>query len=385
MCVNITLMTAPPDSAFPFLIDRLPAALRPYALLARLDRPAGIWLLFLPCLIGLAFQRLPENLHYIDLVWTLLFFIGAVVMRGAGCTWNDINDRHIDAGVARTAGRPIPSGQISVGNAFAFLALQLGIGFCIWMALPGDAKIVALLALPLAGAYPFMKRLTWWPQAWLGATFNWGVLVGAATAATINLPSVVLYIGLALWTVAYDTIYALQDREDDAMMGVKSTARLFGARAVLGAFCFHLGAAALIAIAAATNGAGRAGALTALAFVAHGIWQTFRLKLTNDADALGVFKSNVWAGAIVAAGFLIAALAPERKTESLYAEAEIVEGNRADQYDLPWFDWRVSKTDPRRKTWFASDARRALELEGIPVPEPRPPEPGEADAGKPRR
>ncbi len=377
-------MTAPPDSAFPLLIDRLPAAIRPYALLARLDRPAGIWLLFLPCLIGLAFQRLPENLHYIDLLWTTLFFAGAIVMRGAGCTWNDISDSQIDAGVARTASRPIPSGQISLGNAYAFLGLQLFIGFLVWFALPNDAKIVALLSLPLVAAYPFMKRFTWWPQAWLGATFNWGVLVGAATAATINLPSVVLYVGLALWTVAYDTIYALQDREDDALMGVKSTARLFGDRAVLGAFCFHLGAAALIAIAAAFNGAGRAGAVTALAFLVHGIWQVFRLKVTNEKDALGVFKSNVLAGALVAFGFLVAAMAPERKQDTLYADEEIVEGNRADTYDLPWFDLRVSKTDPRRKTWFVSDARRALELEGIPIPEAREDETAPETRRKPR-
>jgi 4-hydroxybenzoate polyprenyltransferase len=274
---------------------------------------------------------------------------------------------------------------VSLGNAYGFLGLQLFIGFLVWMALPGDAKIVALLSLPLVAAYPFMKRLTWWPQAWLGATFNWGVLVGAATAATINLPSIVLYVGLALWTVAYDTIYALQDREDDAMMGVKSTARLFGDRAVLGALCFHLGAAALIAVAAATNGAGRTGALTALAFLLHGLWQTFRLKVTNEQNALGVFKSNVWAGGIIALGFLIAAMAPERKQSTLYADEEIVQGNRADTYDLPWFDLRVSKEDPRRKTWFATDTRRALELEGIPVPEPRGGEQAAPDAGRRRR
>ncbi len=363
-------MSAPLDSDFPGWVDRLPAAWRPYALLARLDRPVGIWLLFLPCVIGLVFQSLPTTINFYHILWTLPFFVGAVAMRGAGCTWNDITDREIDANVERTRGRPLPSGQVSLREAYAFLGAQLFVGFLVWLMLPLDAKIVALIAVPLVIAYPYMKRLTWWPQAWLGATFNWGVLVAAATVASVNLESIILYIGLGLWTIAYDTTYALQDREDDALIGVRSTARLFGERALLGIFSFHLGAAALIALACALHGAGRFGAVTALGFLGHGIWQVAYLKLNGERAALRVFRSNVTAGAIVAAGILIAAMTPSPKKDSLYADSEVLVGNRADTYDLP-FGWQVRKDRPGARVWFASDAVRALELEGIPIPRRR--------------
>lgn len=300
---------APVDSAFPGWLNRLPASARPYGLLSRIDRPVGVWLLLLPCWIGIAFTRIPDGFRFIDIGWALLFAIGAVAMRGAGCTWNDITDRDIDAGVARTAKRPIPSGQVSVRNAYFWLAAQLAVGFLVWLLLPFDAKIVALLALPLVAAYPFMKRITWWPQAWLGITFNWGVFVAAATVGSVSLASVVLWLGLACWTIAYDTIYALQDREDDELMGVKSTARLFGGRALLGALCFHLAAAALIALAGLAIGAGRLGAVTGLAFLAHGFWQMLRMRRDGERAALDVFKSSVWTGAILVAGFTLSALA----------------------------------------------------------------------------
>src|SRR3990167_938149 len=184
------VMTAPPshddsgsfsfpaDTALHGWLGSLPASWRPYAMLARLDRPVGIWLLYLPCVIGLAFQRLSSGLFLTDLAWAALFFIGAAAMRGAGCTWNDITDRDFDAKVARTAQRPIPSGAVTVKQAYMFLLAQLAPGFLVWLMLPGDAKITALLALPLVAVYPYAKRVTWWPQAWLGLTFNWGVLVG---------------------------------------------------------------------------------------------------------------------------------------------------------------------------------------------------------------
>ena len=355
----------PADSAMPGWLSSLPRHWRPFAMLARLDRPVGIWLLFLPCLIGLAFQRLSSGLFLIDLGWVFLFFAGAVVMRGAGCTWNDITDRDFDAKVARTAARPIPSGAVSLQQAYLFLFAQLGIGFVVWLLLPWDAKITALLALPLVAIYPFTKRVTWWPQAWLGLTFNWGVLVGAATASLITAPVYLLYFGLALWTVAYDTIYALQDREDDALIGVRSTARLFGKRAALYSFCFHVGAAALIALAAAANGAGRIGALTALAFLAHGVWQAVVLKASQEKAALTIFKSNVWAGALIAGGFLLSALLPERQPKSIFAEHETLPPARAEAVPLPFGMELRRKPEPRKDVWLVRDIRAALVLRGI--------------------
>ncbi len=246
-----------------------------------------------------------------DIAWVFLFGLGAVAMRGAGCTWNDIADRKIDAQVARTAGRPLPSGQVSLRDASVWLGAQLFAGFLIWAALPAVGKIVAALAIPLVAAYPFMKRITWWPQAWLGLAFNWGALVAAATIGGLTAAeaalTVVLFIGLALWTVGYDTIYALQDLEDDALIGVKSTARLFGERAVLGAFAFHLGAAALIGLSAWIAGGGPIASVAVLAFLLHGVWQALRVGRSRGA-ALSAFKSNVWAGAALALGFAAAGL-----------------------------------------------------------------------------
>ena len=304
-----TTAAPPPDGQLPnWLEEYLPGAWRPYAFLARWDRPVGIWLLALPCWIGFAFTAIPDGLGANDVVGAVAFFIGAVAMRGAGCTWNDITDRDLDAQVARTAGRPLPSGQVTVLRAWIWLAAQLLVGFLIWLALPLDAKIVALLALPLVFAYPYMKRMTWWPQAWLGATFNFGVLVAAATAGSISLSTIILWLGLACWTIAYDTIYALQDREDDELAGIKSTARLFGDQAVMGAFIFHLVAAVLIALAAMAMGAPQVGAATALAFLAHGGWQSYQMRQNGNGAALDVFRSNIWAGAILTVGFLVAAI-----------------------------------------------------------------------------
>jgi 4-hydroxybenzoate polyprenyltransferase len=362
---NTETFSYPADTALPGWLESLPAGWRPYAMLARLDRPVGIWLLFLPCVIGLAFQRLSGGLFLADLAWAVLFLIGAAAMRGAGCTWNDITDRDFDARVARTALRPIPSGAVTLKQAYTFLLVQLGIGFGVWLLLPGDAKITALLALPLVAVYPFAKRVTWWPQAWLGLTFNWGVLVGAATASVITGPVYILYFGLVLWTVAYDTIYALQDREDDALIGVRSTARLFGKRAVLISFCFHVGAAALIALAAMINDAGRIGAFTALVFLVHGLGQTVTLKTQGEKAALQVFRSNVWAGALVAAGFLFAALLPERAPESIFAAPAVAPPERAESVSLPFgFELR-RKPEPKSDVWLVREIRAAMELRGL--------------------
>ncbi|MEQ8559422.1 MAG: 4-hydroxybenzoate octaprenyltransferase [Henriciella sp.] len=298
---------APADSALPEWLISLPNRFRPYAALARLDRPIGTWLVLLPTLASFAYTRIPTGFYWIDLWWQFLFLIGAVVMRGAACTWNDITDREFDAQVARTASRPLPSGDVSVRNAYIFLGAQLFIGFLAWLCLPLDAKIVALLAIPLITAYPFMKRVTWWPQAWLGATINWGVLVAAATAMHVSFATLVLFLGFACWTVAYDTIYAIQDEEDDAIIGVKSTARLMGERVILGAFSFFLLAAACFAVAAAATGATRIGAITVIAFLIHAIWQVHTLD-QDKGSALKVFKSNAWAALILVAGFTLAAI-----------------------------------------------------------------------------
>ncbi|MEL6386847.1 MAG: 4-hydroxybenzoate octaprenyltransferase [Pseudomonadota bacterium] len=299
----------PSDGHLPqWMRDNLPDWTEPYIYLSRWDRPVGIWLLVLPCWIGFGFTAISAGFGPATVLWAGLFFIGAIAMRGAGCTWNDIADRKLDAEVDRTAGRPLASGRVSVPQASLWLGLQLGVALLIWFMLPLDAKIVALIALPLVGAYPFMKRYTWWPQAWLGATFNFGVLIAAATTASISLTTIILWLGLACWTVAYDTIYALQDKEDDELAGIKSTARLFGDQAVMGAFIFHLIAASLIALAAFFAGAPQIGAVTSLAFLGHGIWQASRMARDGDEAALTVFRSNVWAGGLLAAGFLVAGM-----------------------------------------------------------------------------
>ncbi|WP_084418652.1 4-hydroxybenzoate octaprenyltransferase [Henriciella litoralis] len=299
--------SAPADSALPGWLTSLPDTLRPYAALARLDRPIGTWLVMLPAMAALAYTRIATGFFWIDIWWDLLIAIGAVTMRGAACTWNDITDKDFDAAVDRTANRPLPSGQVSVRNAYIFLALQVAVGFIAWLCLPTDAKVVALLALPLIVAYPFMKRVTWWPQAWLGFTINWGVLVAAAMATHVSMGTVLLYLGFAAWTVGYDTIYALQDKEDDALIGVKSSARLMGDKAVLGAFCFYLTAAAFFAAASAANSAPRLGALTVIGFLAHAVWQVYMVN-RDEANALKVFKSNAWAALILLFGFTIAAI-----------------------------------------------------------------------------
>ncbi|MEO0816512.1 MAG: 4-hydroxybenzoate octaprenyltransferase [Pseudomonadota bacterium] len=297
---------APADSAFPEWLAGLPVWARPYAALSRFDRPIGIWLLALPCWIGLVFTAISSGFTPMIIIWAWLFFIGAIPMRGAGCTWNDIQDRDLDAQVARTAGRPIPSGQVSVQNAYIWFAVQLLAGFFVWIFLPLDAKIIALLAMPLVIAYPHMKRVTWWPQAFLGVVFNVGVLIAAATLDQVRFETILLWLGLVCWTIAYDTIYATQDIEDDALIGIRSTARLFGDQSTLGAFAFHLAAGGFIALAVLIVGAEQMGAITVIAFIAHGAWQAFRQRDKRPTTALAVFKSNIWAGVILVAGFSIA-------------------------------------------------------------------------------
>ena len=274
-------------------------------------------------------------------------------------------------GPSPTAPRPIPAGLVTLREAHIFLGIQLAVGFLVWLCLPGDAKIVALLSIPLVGAYPFMKRVTWWPQAWLGATFNWGALVGVAVAGTISFPAVLLYVGLACWTVAYDTIYALQDREDDALIGVKSTARLFGKHAALYSFGFFIVAAALIAAASGLQGAGRMGAVTSLVFLGHATAQVSRLKSKGERVALSVFKSNVWTGAFVALGLMLAAMTPEPTPRTIFSGPEIVPDGQQDKVSLP-FGLELKKSGQKpssRETWLKTDIRHILERDGFTFPD----------------
>jgi len=230
------------DASSQHWVYRVPKAWQPFLQLSRLDRPIGYWLLALPGWIGLAFAALTEGFSLNDLKWALLILIGAIAMRGAGCTYNDIVDQDLDAKVERTALRPLPSGTVTTKQAWLWLLIQCFIGLIVLLLLPRFAQIIAICSLPLVAAYPFMKRITWWPQIWLGFTFNWAVLVAfAAKTGSLTLPIGLLYAALIFWTIGYDTIYACQDIEDDALIGIKSTAIRFGNRVKLGVgICYSL-------------------------------------------------------------------------------------------------------------------------------------------------
>lgn len=210
-------------------VDHLaPPATRPYLRLARADRPIGTWLLLIPCWWGIALAAATDAPRLSDLWWALACTLGAFLMRGAGCTWNDITDRDFDGAVARTRSRPIPSGQVSVKQALAFMGLQIAISAAILLTFNRASILLGLVALLPVAVYPFAKRFTWWPQLFLGIAFNWGALLGwTAHAGSLSAAPVLLYLSGMVWTLFYDTIYAHQDKEDDALIGVKSTARLF--------------------------------------------------------------------------------------------------------------------------------------------------------------
>ena len=272
-------------------IDRyLPAKLRPYARLARLDRPIGTWLLLLPGWWSIALAGNPAP----SVRLMLLFAVGALVMRGAGCTWNDIVDRRIDAKVERTAGRPLPSGAVSLTGALVFLALQLLIGLAILLTFDRFTILLGAVSLLPIAIYPFMKRITWWPQAFLGLTFNWGALLGwsAAVGGGLAWPAVFLYAGGIAWTLFYDTIYAHQDKEDDALIGVKSTALHFGNASKSWLAGFALAALLLWALALLLAGIGWAGWLLFPAVAVHMGWQLVRWRIDDPADCLAKFRSN---------------------------------------------------------------------------------------------
>ncbi|MCF3628250.1 4-hydroxybenzoate octaprenyltransferase [Thalassospiraceae bacterium LMO-SO8] len=283
-------------------IDRVPGAgVRPYLRLARLDRPIGTWLLLLPCWWATAMA----SPGWPDPWFMALFAVGALVMRGAGCTINDIADRDIDKKVARTADRPITSGQVSVVQALAFLALQLGIGLAVLLQFNTYTVILGASSLALVALYPFAKRVTYWPQFVLGLTFNWGALVGwAAVTGGLEAPAVLLYAAGLLWTMGYDTIYAHQDKEDDVLVGVKSTALKFGDATGPWLAAFYGGTITLLA-AAGIHAALHPVYFAGLAVAAlHLTWQVRSLDLDDAKICLARFKSNRDFGLIVLAAII---------------------------------------------------------------------------------
>jgi len=295
--------TSLPDARPASLVLRLtPDFALPFVQLARLDRPAGWQLLLAPCwqsaaLAGLALHRGPNLWHLV------LFYIGAIAMRGAGCTYNDILDRKLDAEVERTRNRPLPSGRVTVRAAAAFLVVQALIGLAILISFNLFSIWLGIASLAIVAVYPLMKRITSWPQAALGLAFSWGALMGwSATFASLALAPLLLYASAFAWTIGYDTIYALQDARDDAIVGIRSTARLFGARVTLGVGAFYAAAAALALAAIEAAGGGAIALIGWLAYAAHLIWQTSQVEGANPPTALKLFRSNRDAGLILFAG-----------------------------------------------------------------------------------
>lgn len=345
----MAMTSAPlPDAGANWVDRHAPEGLKPWLKLGRFDRPIGIWLLLLPgwqgIALALAQYRQPPGLY--DLWLFVGFAIGACLMRAAGCAFNDIVDRDFDARVARTALRPIPSGRISVKQAWAFVVGCSLISLAILLTLPTAAILLGVGSLGLVAAYPFMKRITWWPQAWLGLTFNWGALMGfaaalplAAAAAALPadissefrpflwsptsdsghavalawqayVPAVLLWIGGVFWTLGYDTLYALQDIEDDAMIGVKSSARRLASAVRPGVAVFYGLAIVMVAVAGAAAGLGPVFWIGLVAYGAHLARQVIRLDRTDGAVALTLFKSNREAGLILLAAIALGSIVP---------------------------------------------------------------------------
>jgi len=295
-----------PDARPTSLVLRLtPDFALPFVQLARFDRPAGWQLLLAPCwestaLAGLAAHRGPNLGHL------ALFLVGAIAMRGAGCTYNDILDRKLDAGVERTKGRPLPSSRVTIGAAAAFLVAQALVGLAVLISFNAFSIALGLASLAIVAVYPLMKRVTSWPQAVLGLAFSWGALMGwAASAGALAPPALLLYASAFCWTIGYDTIYALQDARDDAIVGIKSTARLFGTHARLGVGLFYLLTALLAQGALLAVGAGYAAEIGWAGFCAHLLWQLGQVEGASPATALKLFRSNRDAGLILFAGIAL--------------------------------------------------------------------------------
>ncbi len=286
-----------PDTEHKGLIGLLPRTARPYASLARFDRPIGWWLLYWPCAWGLALAGGVRD-HWPLFGWLL---IGAIAMRGAGCVYNDIVDRDLDARVARTASRPLASGAVRVRNAWVWLALLCAIGLVVLLQLRGFAQIVALGSLALVAAYPFMKRITWWPQAWLGLVFSWGALVGwAAVTGSVPRGAILLYVGSVFWVIGYDTIYALQDREDDALVGIRSSARALGDNVRFGVASCYAAALGFWLLAFWQVRSDWIALAALIPAALHLFWQAASLDPASGDDALAKFRSNRTEGLLIA-------------------------------------------------------------------------------------
>ena len=329
-----------PDAGSNWVDRHAPERLKPWLKLGRFDRPIGIWLLLLPGWQGIAlalgqYRKIPDLYD----AWLVAgFAIGACLMRAAGCAFNDIVDRDIDAQVARTAQRPIPSGRISVRQAWAFVIVCSLVSLLILLTLNWTAIFLGVGSLALVAAYPFMKRITWWPQAWLGLTFNWGALMGFAAAFSIVaktqwvngvdqlgypgidvyqtvglgdiLPALLLYLGGVFWTLGYDTIYALQDIEDDAMVGVKSSARRLGGNVRDGVSLFYALAVLFAGLAGAFAGLGPLFWMGLTAYAIHLAWQTRRVRAEDGALALRLFRSNREAGFVLLIAIILGVVWP---------------------------------------------------------------------------
>lgn len=294
--------TIVPDTEYRGLMRALPPALRPFALLARFDRPIGWWLLFWPGAWAIALSG--QAVARWDLI--LWFLLGSIAMRGAGCVYNDIVDRDLDRQVARTASRPLASGAVSLKAAWAWLLLLCAVGLVVLLQLRPFAALVAVASLALVAAYPFMKRITWWPQAWLGLVFSWAALVGWAEAPNADWRAgLLLYAGSILWVIGYDTIYALQDVEDDALVGVRSSARRLGARVRGGVALFYGGACALWGAAFWLLRPDPLVLLALLPGALHLGWQVVTLDPANGANALRRFRSNRDCGVLIAAACFV--------------------------------------------------------------------------------
>ena len=303
-------MTAPlPDAGQNWVDRHAPEGLKPWLKLGRFDRPIGIWLLLLPGWQGimLAVASLETDAPPLVLAWLVVAFaVGACLMRAAGCAFNDIVDRDIDAKVARTAARPVASGHISVKGAWAFVIGCCLISLLILLTLNVLAVMLGVASLALVAAYPFMKRITWWPQAWLGLVFTWGLLVGWTQLRADNWDALAaMYLGAALWVIGYDTIYALQDREDDALVGIRSSALRMGGFVKGGVALCYGGAVALWALAFWLYRADWIALLALIPAAGHLLWQVATLDESDPDNPLARFRANRWAGALVAAACFV--------------------------------------------------------------------------------
>jgi 4-hydroxybenzoate polyprenyltransferase len=302
----------PQDAIKNSIVNKAPAWLKPYLQLSRFDRPIGFWLLGIPCLMGQALGRIGIGFSFYDIFLVILWAIGTIAMRGAGCTINDLADKDFDKMVERTAARPLPSGAVTTKQAYIWLGVQLLVGLIVLLLLPKVAQIVALWSIPMFVAYPFMKRITWWPQAWLGMTFNWGVLVGYAAVASQLTPATLLFwLGGIFWTLGYDTIYAMSDVKDDALIGVKSTARKFGDNAPDWVKGFYIATMICFMFAILLEARGSFATLAALplaALFALSLKKQYDALVAGETDFTKLFRQNKNAGLLMTGAIICVVL-----------------------------------------------------------------------------